>query len=456
MDDQKNKVSQDKSGLDWLIERVVSTLIAVGRFLGLFWAPKSRHERDYTNAPIVPDGAADALVPVTEFRDPDEDELFHDVMKAFSQDCLAHAKGSGKKPDHEDKHWGYTKGLVEGTLDISNVQSLPEECQVGLFKKNETYDVIARPNFLRDGDTIKVSRLSLKIKTDFDVPNVYTLSQKATELDLLLSEGIRQTDTTSQDQDGQGFFFRDTRQLRYMAGFASNPVRSLFSLLKKSNGDVFVCQRAIMSSALDRLYTDRQSHKNWAEKDYYSAGPYKLGGYLVKYALRTHQDSQASMRAPGPTSPARDQGQWFNEWKVAGEPAVFDLCIQVARFGAISAPATGQAHPCKAVMATEFADLVWDENVSEFQKIGTLTLRPATDQAAPWYFEGRDRWYPGNEQQIPALRFNAWNTPSDMEPVGQLFRARKQVHAHHRETRLRHTFDAQNNPHAFWPFQPPQ
>lgn len=455
MEDQKTKVSQKKSGSEQLIERVVSTLIAVGRFLGLVWAPKSRHERDYSDAAKVPDGADDAFVPVTEFRDSDEGELFNDVMTAFSQDCLAYAKGSGNDPGHEDKHWGYTKGLVEGTLDITGVQSLPEECQVGLFQSNGTYEVIARPNFLRDKELIKVSRLSLKIKTGFDVPNVYTLDHTAPELDLLFSEGIRQGDTESRDQDGQGFFFRDARQLRYLAGFASRPVKSAFSLLQKSNGDVFVCQRAIMSSALDRLYTAQQSRKNWAEKDYYSAGPYRLGNVLIKYALRTRQESQASTRSSGSGSPAKDQGAWFNEWKVAGEPAIFDLCIQVARFGAIPTSATGQGNPCKAVMATEFTDLVWDEDISEFQTVGTLTLEPASNRSDPWYFAGRDRWYPRHVTQVPALRFNAWNTLPDMEPVGQLFRARKQVHAHHRETRLRHTFNAQNDPQAFCPFRRP-
>lgn len=439
-----------------LIEWIVRVFIAAGRLLGHVRAPNSRHERDFSDAKKVPDGTSAELVPVEEFSDPDEGELFHDIMTAFSEDCLAYAKGDGNVPGHEDKHWGYTKGLVEGSLEISDVQGLPEECRVGLFRKEGTYEVIGRPNFLRDEEKIMVSRLSLKLRTDFDVPNVYAMGHKAPELDLLFSEGIRQADTGTRDQDGQGFFFRDARQLRYLIGFEKSPIKSLFTLLKKSNGDVFLCQRAIMSSALDQLYTVQQSRKNWAEKDYYSAGPYRLGDVLVKYALRTRQESHASMRAPKSTTPAKDQGVWFNEWKDTGEPAIFDLCIQIARFGAIPTPANVRGNPCKAVMATEFTDLVWDEDVSEFQKVGSLTLQPASSQATPWYFAGRDRWYPRHLQQFPALRFNAWNTLRDMEPVGQLFRARKQVHAHHRETRLRHTFDAQSDPRAFCPFHRPQ
>ena len=66
-------------------------------------------------------------------------------------------------------------------------------------------------------------------------------------------------------------------------------------------------------------------------------------------------------------------------------------------------------------------------------------------------FATRDRWYPKTGAPIYALRFNAWNTLAEMEPVGQLFRARKAVHTHHRETRLRHAFAAETNSKAFCP-----
>jgi len=393
------------------------------------------------------------VVHAVEFNDPDEDQLFRDVMMAFAGDCLQYKKSQGHDAHFEDLHWGATTGLIEGRLEVRDVSVLPKECQVGLFEGPGQYPVISRPNFLRNkDDTIKVSRLSLKLQTGFDVPNVYNFSGQAQELDLLLSEGVQQNETG--DQDGQGFFFRDARQLRYLSWFSARPLWGLITLLNKANSAVFLKWKRIREVALDTLYKPEHGLKSWAEKDYYSAGPYVLGGVLVKVALRSKQPSQAASRSPGPYGPARDQGAWFESWRAAQEPAVFDLCVQIARFGAIPTPDPSQGDPCKAVMATEFTDLVWDETVSPFQPVGTLTLQPGavSVEPRPWYFAPRDRWNPRDQVQPYALRFNAWNTLPDMQPVGQLFRARKQVHALHRETRLRHTFDAQKDPEAMCPF----
>lgn len=417
--------------------------------LGLFF--NTRHARDFSKAPPSPNGAADATVPVTAFCDPDEDQLFHDVMMSFAGDCLKNQRGEGQDEHFEDLHWGSTKGLIEGTLEISAPEKLPCECRVGLFKTEGTYPVVSRPNFLHNNSTIRVSRLSLKVQTDFDVPNVYNLDGQARELDLLLSEGVRQLETG--DQDGQGFFFRDARQLRYMSWLQNHPYKAALSLLHSGNRAVARGHLKLMKSALDTLYSPQHFRKSWEEKDYYSAGPYSLNGTLVKFALRSRQKSHANDRLAGPDGPAHDQWKWFDAWSTKAAPAVFDVCVQVARFGAIPEPSRLQGDPCKAVMATEYTDMVWDENVSPFETVGQLTLHPApvTSDPRPWYFQHRDRWYPQAEVPDYALRFNAWNTLPEMVPVGQLFRARKQVHAMHRDTRLRHTFDAVMDPMAMCP-----
>jgi hypothetical protein len=437
----------------WLVDNVPKLFLALGRVFALVWPMTSRHARDFSHAPAIPDGDPDDFVPVAEVRDPDEDIVFRDLMLAFAADCLAHDRNAGRKPEHEDQHWGNTTGNLEGRLEITDVGTLPKACRVGLFQAPETYPVVARPNFLREDTRIQVSRLSLKIRTEFDVPNVYTLEGKARELDLLLSEGLRQADTPTGDQDGQGFFFRDARQLRYMHWFNTHGALGLPTLLNKASGEVFVGQQAIMAAAVDRLYTPEQSRKNWAEKDYYSAGPYRLGRYLVKFGLRTRQESGAAQRVPSGQGLPHDQRAWFSDWQADGADAVFDLCVQIARFGAIPAPDKARGDPCKAVMASEYTDLVWNEGVSEFMKVGTLTLGPtaAPTTERPWYFSGRDRWYAEDRLGMYALRFNAWNTLPEMAPVGQLFRARKQVHAFHRETRLRHSFSAPTNSKAFCP-----
>ena len=432
-------------------ERLMKALIKIGQVLQLGRLFGSRHARDFTNAPTLPDGAPDALVPVQEFADKDESQLFHDVMMSFAGDCLKHQKGAGNADHFEDLHWGYTKGLIEGELKITDVSALPEPCRLGLFERPDTYAVVSRPNFLHDGDRIRVSRLSLKLQTRFDVPNVYTLEGHAREIDLLLSEGVRQGQTN--DQDGQGFFFRDARQLRYLGWMQNHKLWAGATLLNSANSAVLLAQQQVMTDALDTLYKPEHAQKSWDEKDYYSAGPYALGGVLVKFALRSRQDSNSNTRTPGPHGPARDQGTWFADWRNGDTPAQFDLCVQLARYGAIRAPQRDKGEPCKAVMASEFTDLVWDEKVSPFLPVGTLTLQPgpAPTNPKPWYFQSRDRWYGPDDTQPHALRFNAWNTLPNMHPVGQLFRARKCTHALHRETRMRHTSNGTPNLSAMCP-----
>ncbi|MEM6941608.1 MAG: hypothetical protein AAF943_16330 [Pseudomonadota bacterium] len=448
MSQKKRNGASAKKVIEWFVKAVIfiGSLLPIGPIFG------TRHARDFSDARKVEDGPDSAPVEAVEFKDPDEDRLFRDIMLCFAEDCLAHTCGAGQHEHFEDKHWGAGTGLVEGQLVISDTSQLPFACRVGLFETAGSYPVVSRPNFLHDGGDIRVSRLSLKLSTPFDVPNVYAFGGQARELDLLLSEGVRQQEAG--DQDGQGFFFRDARQLRYLSGFPKRPARSIMSLLNSANAAVFSARQKIMHDAVDTLYLPKHAHKNWAEKDYYSAGPYRLGGVLVKFALRSRHSNIATVRAPGGHGPARDQALWFAAWERAGKPAVFDLCLQVARYGAIRAPSKRLGEPCKAVMATEFTDLVWDEGVSPFHKVGTLTLRSCAAQAQgrPWYFEERDRWYPRDMTPAYALRFNAWNTLPSMVPVGQLFRARKQVHAMHRETRLRHSMNAAKDLEAACPF----
>jgi hypothetical protein len=104
----------------------------------------------------------------------------------------------------------------------------------------------------------------------------------------------------------------------------------------------------------------------------------------------------------------------------------FNLLVQVATTDAIRAPEAGD--PPKDVMAAEYTDLAWNTDVAPFQKVGTLSLK-AHDVAPS---DSTTHWY--------ALPFAAWNTYPENRPLGQLFRARKRVHDHHRTVRLSHSF----------------
>jgi hypothetical protein len=84
----------------WLVDNVPKLFLALGRVLALVWPMTSRHARDFSHAPAIPDGDPDDFVPVAEVRDPDEDIVFRDLMLAFAADCLAHDRNAGRKQVH--------------------------------------------------------------------------------------------------------------------------------------------------------------------------------------------------------------------------------------------------------------------------------------------------------------------------------------------------------------------
>ena len=93
-----------------------------------------------------------------------------------------------------------------------------------------------------------------------------------------------------------------------------------------------------------------------------------------------------------------------------------------------------EGDPPKDVMAVEYTDLVWDNEKAPFTKVGTLEMEViSTDHS-----EAEKHWY--------AVPFNAWNTLHCMRPMGQLFRARREVHRYYREQRMKRSFETDAKP----------
>ncbi|MGH1575806.1 hypothetical protein [Planktotalea sp.] len=430
-------------------DRIIAALLTLGRYLPFGALFGTRFERDFSSATVKPQ-TGEFLVP-EEFHDSDETALFEELSHLFASDVTKHPKGIGKRnPDHQDAHWGHSTGLVNGTLTIDQIDNLPEQFRVGLFESNGNYKIIGRPNYLYEHPTIAVARLALKLEFPVDVPNVYAPSGTARELDLLLSEGVRQSETG--DQDGQGFFFRDARQLLLANSLKTGALKAFWMLINSANGKVYTRWNEIFKASTDTLYSKEQRQKGWAGKNYFSAGPYALGGGLMKFAIKPLQTNPIADIDPKLENPATHLKEAFASWRQAGVPAEFEFQVQIARWDSIKAPADEELPP-KAIMAAEFTDLVWDEEVSPFVSVGRLTLQPADwDAFGEWYGSGEDRWNPEAGFAPHALRFNAWNTLDVMRPVGQLFRARKFVHHHHRDVRLEHSFQETPNGPSKCPF----
>lgn len=418
-------------------EKAVGKLIKnAGDFFGVDRFFETNFSRDFSKAKAL-EQSKEYLRP-QEFKDPDEHDLFEKLKATFESDtkdeleeCEAYTNADKEKlrSDFIDPHWGHTTGQVQGRLEINRIENLHEDLRVGLFKKVGSYDVFGRPNYLYDPKLpIAINRLSLKVKLPEAVNNEYT-TEDAKELDLLLSEGLPVG--IPGQPDGQGFFFRDARQL-LMANEMKNGLLSVAEVLLDGK-DAEVCRywkEVIFKKNTDMLYQKPQTQRAWFQKWFYSAGPYALGDGVMKFALEPEL-SELGKPISIFDHPATDHAEAFKNFSADNTEIRFTLKVQVATEVAIKRE---DGDPPKCVMAAEYTDIAWDTDVAPFVPIGTLILSPHQSDAT----DPKNRFF--------AVPFNAWNTYHEMRPLGQLFRARREVHKHHRTVRLQHSFGEYGGP----------
>lgn len=131
---------------------------------------------------------------------------------------------------------------------------------------------------------------------------------------------------------------------------------------------------------------------------YFSVSPYLLGANAVKYSLIPRD-------APGAAAPASPSPDHLREAlvrRLGAQGAVFDFSVQ---------PRT---HP--DTMPIEDPGITWNETVSPFQKVATLTI-PSQQ------FDTPDRRVFGDN-----LSFNPWRCLPEHRPLGGINRARRQVY----------------------------
>jgi hypothetical protein len=131
---------------------------------------------------------------------------------------------------------------------------------------------------------------------------------------------------------------------------------------------------------------------------YFSVAPYLLGDKAVKYALTPSDVSQG----PVPKNPSNDYLREAMVDHLASRDAVFDFCVQF------------QIDPYK--MPIEDPGITWDEALSPFRKVATLTIPSQT------FDTSEQREFGDN------LSFNPWRCLPEHRPLGGISRARRQVY----------------------------
>ncbi len=131
---------------------------------------------------------------------------------------------------------------------------------------------------------------------------------------------------------------------------------------------------------------------------YFSVAPYLLGTRAVKYSLIPHSEA---VPAPGGHPP----DNYLRAAMVAqlgARDAVFDFAVQF------------QTDP--AAMPIEDPGVAWDEKLSPFHKVATVTIPAQT-------FDTAERNEFGDN-----LSFNPWRVLAEHRPLGGISRARLQVY----------------------------
>lgn len=361
-----------------------------------------------------------------EYVDPDEDEIIARVVSIFVNDTRRLPANAGKDdPSFHEPHWGHSTGLLRGKLDVDAVHALPERFRVGLFADNASYQVVCRPNFIKDRKLrLAVGRIAIKLAYPTPVPNVDAPSGQANELDLLLVEGSPQV-----NGPGHVFFARDARMLAMLGTVAPASREAARTLLTPRYLPLFA--RFAKEIRRARAFAGRPpaTTTGWAGKAYYSLGPFALGDGAMKFCLRPRQTHDIPPVDEAKGDPAMRHRAAMEAWVAEGKDAAFDLCVQLATPNCIPTP--GPHDPPKDVMAAEYCDLQWDEEASPYIRVGTFTFAASPQADLSQQFP----WSP--------LQFNAWNTLATMVPLGQTFRARRKAHQDHAALRLRHLYDTE-------------
>ncbi len=265
-------------------------------------------------------------------------------------------------------------GCVRAEFSIA--PNLPTELSVGVFSQGRTF-----PAWLR------FSNQSAKVDSD-SKPDIRGVAIKLMGVD---GEKLLQNETHETTQDF--ILISDSR-------FVTKDVAEFDGLVSALTGGFLKLAWYFLTHlrVLRNLKSSLRRYGNPLGIRYFSVAPYLLGNRAVKYSL-TPRDAGET---PVPKDPSENYLREAMVKQLRSGDAVFDFAVQF------------QADPYK--MPIEDPGVSWDEALSPFRKVATITIR---SQA----FDTPERREFGDN-----LSFNPWHSLPEHRPIGGINRARRQVY----------------------------
>jgi hypothetical protein len=308
--------------------------------------------------------------PPAERPEPREAQLIAEIIASMRAQLERDYPPPETRRDAHPKH----TGLLEAQFTVE--AGLPAELRVGLFSEPRTYRA-----------WVRCSSASGKPQPD-SVPDVRGFAIKVLEV---AGEKIPESDEP-RSQDfvvlsmarmplGTVRLFRDAIVLS-----ARSPLLFLAKMILTGHGPVL---KALKASRL--LPTSPLDIRYW------STTPYRFGeGQVVKYSLLPQP------HPPAATPAARGDTYLSDamETQLAGGSVSFDFAVQLRKEG----------------MPIEDAAPLWDEAVSPFRKVATLTIPRQTFRT------------PERDRLSEQLSFSPGHARVEHRPLGSINRARMQVY----------------------------
>jgi hypothetical protein len=310
----------------------------------------------------------------TEYPSPDEqvhvDSLINRLRDKMRRD---YAGGRTLRDAHPKMH-----GCVRAEFAIE--PQLPDEARIGVFKEPRTFQAWVRfsnqsgtvgPDSTRD-----IRGMAIKL-LDVEGPKLLSSGLDGTTQDFIFISDRRFVTKDIVEFDGlvksllSGFLSA--------AWFFLNPFDSHLRVLRN-----LLCSLKHCDDVLDIQY--------------YSASPYLFGPRAVKYSVKPSSPQSI-------TPPDKSTDDYLREMlarRLATDSATFDFMVQF------------QMDPYR--MPIEDPGVAWNEKVSPFQKVATLTI-PAQE------FDSIEQRTFGDN-----LSFNPWHCLPEHRPLGGINRARRQIY----------------------------